>query len=46
MEARRVLDAEIFEKFAIAWEAKYGNRPMNENYEETYLFALSKREEN
>jgi len=46
MEASRVLDAEIFEKFAITWEAKYGNRPMNENYEETYLFALSEREEN
>ena len=46
MEAHRVLDAEIFEKFAIAWEGKYGNRPMNENYKETYLFALSQREEN
>ena len=46
MEAHRVLDAEIFENFASAWEAKYGNRPMNENYKETYLFALSKREEN
>ncbi len=46
MEAHRVLDSEIFEKFASAWEAKYGNRPMNENYKETYLFALSKREEN
>ena len=46
MEANRVLDAQIFEKFASAWETKYGNRPMNENYNETYLFALSKRLEN
>ena len=46
MEANRVLDARVFEKFASAWEAKYGNRPMNENYNETYLFALSKRLEN
>ena len=44
LNAKRVLDGEFFEKFASAWEEKYGNRPSNENYEETYLFRLSKRE--
>ena len=31
----------IFLKFAVTWEEKYGNRPRNENYSETYLFQLS-----
>ena len=44
LNAQRVLDVEFFEKFASAWEEKYGNRPRNENYKETYLFKLSKRE--
>jgi hypothetical protein len=44
LNAQRVLDAEFFKKFASAWEKKYGNRPRNENYDETYLFQLSERE--
>ena len=44
LNAKRVLDGELFEKFASAWEEKYGNRPSNENYKETFLFQLSKRE--
>jgi hypothetical protein len=46
LEATRLINHQLFEKFASAWEAKYGNRPMNENPEETYLFKLSRREAN
>ena len=45
LKAQRVLNADFFKKFAVAWEEKYGNRPRNENYSETYLFQLSRREE-
>ncbi len=43
LKASRITDAEYFERFARAWEAKYGNRPRNENVDETYLFKLSPR---
>ena len=42
-EAVRVNDPEIFALFSEAWEAKYGNRPQNENVEQTYLFRLRPR---
>ena len=45
LRAQRVLNADFFKKFAVVWEEKYGNRPRNENYSETYLFQLSRREE-
>ena len=43
LEASRVNDPEIFDLFAEAWEAKYGNRPQNESVEQTYLYRLSPR---
>jgi hypothetical protein len=43
LRATRVTDAAAFELFAQAWEAKYGNRPRNENVDETYLFRLNPR---
>ena len=43
LEAGRVSDPEVFELFAKAWEAKYGNRPRNEDVEETYLYRLRPR---
>ena len=43
LEAARVSDPEVFELFAKAWEAKYGNRPRNESVEETYLYRLRPR---
>lgn len=43
LEAVRVNDAQEFELFAQAWEAKYGNRPRNENVDETYLYRLRPR---
>ncbi|MDG1441049.1 MAG: hypothetical protein P8R02_00015 [Pseudomonadales bacterium] len=43
LRATRVTDAPTFEVFAQAWEAKYGNRPRNENVDETYLFRLNPR---
>ena len=43
LEASRVNDPEIFELFAEAWEAKYGNRPQNESVEQTYLYRLRPR---
>jgi len=39
----RVTDADEFEWFAQAWEAKYGNRPRNENVAETWLMRLRPR---
>ena len=44
LEAARVSDPEVFELFAKAWEAKYGNRPLNESVEETYLYRLRTRD--
>ena len=41
--ATRVTRAAHFERFALAWEAKYGNRPRNENVDETYLYQLTPR---
>lgn len=43
LKGTRVTDPEVFERFAQTWEAKYGNRPRNENVEETYLIRLSPR---
>jgi hypothetical protein len=43
LQAIRITDAATFELFAQAWEAKYGNRPRNENVDETYLFKLRPR---
>lgn len=43
LEAQRVSDADVFEQFAQAWEAKYGSRPRNENVTETYLYRLQAR---
>ena len=43
LEAQRVSDADVFERFAQAWEAKYGSRPRNENVTETYLYRLQAR---
>ena len=39
----RVTDADEFERFAQAWDAKYGRRPRNENVDETYLMRLTAR---
>ena len=41
--ATRVTDAAEFERFAQGWEQKYGNRPRNENVDETYLLRLQAR---
>lgn len=43
LKADRVTDPDVFEEFAQAWEAKYGNRPRNENVDETYLYRLTAR---
>ncbi len=43
LRASRVTAAEEFERFAQAWEQKYGNRPRNENVDETYLMRLTPR---
>jgi hypothetical protein len=43
LRAIRITNAATFEMFAKAWEAKYGNRPRNENVDETYLFKLTSR---
>ncbi len=41
--AEQVTDAGEFVGFADGWEEKYGNRPMNENVSETFLFRLTNR---
>lgn len=41
--ATRETSAEQFEKFAQEWKNKYGNRPRNENVDETYLYRLTPR---
>lgn len=43
LRAEREQDPAQFEKFAQAWDAKYGNRPRNENVEEIYLYKLMPR---
>lgn len=43
LAATRVTDDDEFEWFANAWEAKYGNRPRNENVAETWLMRLRAR---
>lgn len=43
LTSERVTDAAEFETFAQAWAAKYGNRPQNENVDETYLMRLVAR---
>lgn len=43
LKATQIKDKATFEKFAQAWEVKYGNRPRNENVDETYLFRLTPR---
>ena len=43
LRAIRVSDPTVFEAFAQAWASKYGNRPRNENVNETYLFKLVPR---
>ncbi len=43
LRALKVTDAAVFETFAQTWESKYGNRPRNENVDETYLFRLVPR---
>ncbi len=43
LEAQRVYDAAEFERFAQAYEAKYGSRPRNERIEEIYLYRLEPR---
>lgn len=41
--ASRVETQERFDRFSDAYEAKYGNRPRNENVAEAYLFELAPR---
>jgi hypothetical protein len=43
LTSERVTDPAEFEIFAQAWAAKYGNRPQNENVDETYLMKLAAR---
>ena len=43
LRAQRIRTSQHFERFAQAWEQKYGRRPMNESVEETYLFRLTAR---
>lgn len=43
LTADQVTDAGEFERFADAWESKYGRRPQNENVGETYLMKLAAR---
>ena len=41
LRGERVVKVQHFEKFAKAWQKKYGHRPLNENPTETYLFQLN-----
>ena len=43
LAAVRVADQDEFDRFADAYEKKYGNRPRNENVDEAYLFRLGGR---
>ena len=43
LRAERVTDAAEFERFAAAYEVKYGRRPRNENVAEAYLYRLGPR---
>ena len=44
LTAARVHDADEFETFAQGWQAKYGNRPWNDDVRETYLMRLNPTE--
>ena len=43
LQAVQVKDQAEFDRFAEPYEAKYGNRPRNENVSEVYLYRLEKR---
>ncbi len=43
LSATRVVDQAEFDRFAPAWEAKYGNPPRNDEIGEVYLFRLAPR---
>jgi hypothetical protein len=43
LAAARVVEQAEFDRFADAYEAKYGSRPRNENVAEAYLFRLGAR---
>ena len=43
LNAQRVVDVAEFERFAQAWNTKYGRRPGNENVAEAYLMRLTPR---
>ena len=43
LRAERVHAADEFKSFSDKWEAKYGNRPRNEDVAESYLFRLLPR---
>lgn len=43
LSAKRVTSQSEFDEFAETYEAKYGNRPQNENANEVYLYRLVPR---
>jgi len=43
LRAERVAAQEEFDRFAAAYEEKYGRRPRNENVAEVYLYRLAPR---
>ena len=43
LSAQRVTDAQEFERFAKAWDGKYGHRPRNEDVTQTFLMVLNPR---
>ena len=43
LKAERVVSEDEFRTFSDVYEAKYGNRPRNENVTEAYLFRLTAR---
>ena len=43
LRAERVTSQEEFDRFAELWDAKYGNRPRNEDVDEAYLMRLGPR---
>ena len=44
LKAERVNSQEEFNRLAEVYEAKYGNRPRNENIDEIYLYRLVARD--
>ena len=44
LKGTRVSDQDEFDRFADVYEAKYGNRPRNEDVTEAYLMRLGPRE--